>query len=44
MEWVQIRYEDGNIYYIHVVNHYLIDMNGKEVDSRDVFTDIIQAG
>ena len=43
-EWVQIRYEDGNIYYIHVVNHYMIDMNGKEVDSRDVFTHIIQAG
>lgn len=44
VEWVQIQYEDGNIYYIHVVNHYMIDMNGKEVDSRDVFTDIIQAG
>lgn len=44
VEWVQIRYEDGNIYYIHVVNHYMIDMNGLEVDSRDVFTDIIQAG
>ena len=44
-EWVQIQYcEDGEIYYVHVVNHYLIDMNGKEVDSRDVFTDIIQAG
>ncbi len=43
-EWVQIQYEDGNIYYIHVVNHYMIDMNGLEVDSRDVFTDIIQAG
>lgn len=44
VEWVQIQYEDGNIYYIHVVNHYMIDMNGNEVDSRDVFTDIIQAG
>lgn len=44
VEWVQIEYEDGNIYYIHVVNHYMIDMNGFEVDSRDVFTDIIQAG
>lgn len=44
-EWVQIRYvPDGKIYYVHVVNHYLIDMNGKEVDSRDVFTHIIQAG
>ncbi|MBQ9984055.1 MAG: DUF3298 and DUF4163 domain-containing protein [Lachnospiraceae bacterium] len=44
-EWVQIQYcEDGEIYYVHVVNHYLIDMNGFEVDSRDVFTDIIQAG
>lgn len=44
VEWVQIRYEDGEIYYVHVVNHYMIDMNGLEVDSRDVFTDIIQAG
>lgn len=44
VEWVQIRYEDGKIYYIHVVNHYMIDMNGLEVDSRDVFTSIIQAG
>jgi len=44
-EWVQIRYcEDNKIYYVHVVNHYLIDMNGTEVDSRDVFTQIIQAG
>lgn len=43
-EWVQIEYEDGEIYYIHVVDHYMIDMNGFEVDSRDVFTDIIQAG
>lgn len=43
-EWVQIRYEDDKIYYVHVVNHYLIDMNGLEVDSRDVFTSIIQAG
>ncbi len=44
-EWVQVQYvEDGKIYYVHVVNHYLIDMNGLEVDSRDVFTPIIQAG
>lgn len=44
VEWVQICYEDGNIYYIHVVNHYLIDMNGENVDSREVFDNIIQAG
>ena len=44
-EWVQVQYvEDGKIYYVHVVNHYLIDMNGLEVDSREVFTPIIQAG
>jgi len=44
VEWVKIRHEDGNIYYIHVVNHYMIDMNGENVDSRDVFDNIIQAG
>lgn len=44
VEWLQIRYEDGKIYYVHVVDHYLIDMNGLEVDSRDVFTSVIQAG
>lgn len=43
-EWVQIEYEDGNIYYVHVVNYFMIDMNGFEVDSRDVFDSVIQAG
>ncbi len=45
VEWVQVQtVEDGKVYYVHVVNHYLIDMNGLEVDSRDVFDPIIQAG
>ncbi len=44
IEWVQIKDEDDNIYYVHLVNHYLIDMDGNEVDSREVFDPIIQAG
>lgn len=43
-EWVQIADADGNIYYVHVVNYFMIDMNGYEVDSRDVFDSVIQAG
>lgn len=44
-EWVQVRYvPDGKIYYIHVVNHSMIDMNGNEVDSGEVFTSIFLAG
>lgn len=43
-EWVQIADEDGNIYYVHVVNYFMIDMNGNEVDSREVFDSVIQAG
>lgn len=44
VEWVKLKTEDGQIYYLHMVQPILIDSDGQEIYATDVFKNILLAG
>lgn len=43
-EWVQIKMQDGTIYYLHMADSLLIDNDGTATDVMEIFDNLLIAG
>lgn len=43
-EWVQVKMQDGTIYYLHMADTLEIDNAGTATDAREIFEDLLIAG
>lgn len=44
LHWIQVKTASNNIYYMYMNNFSIINSNGKELNSTDVFDNLLIAG